>query len=87
MLLIVSFHVRRRIGGLACRRLHYASFAAFWLAFAHGLAIGTETATLWASSLYLTTAGLVILLSLYRLLSTARVGDALLGRGEVVQPL
>lgn len=29
VLLIASFHVRRRIGGRAWRRLHYASFAAF----------------------------------------------------------
>ena len=86
VLLIASFHVRRRIGGRAWRRLHYASFAAFWLAFVHGIAIGTETATLWASSLYLATAGLVIFLSLHRILSTARVRDALLGRGALVQP-
>jgi predicted ferric reductase len=87
VLLIASFHVRRRIGGRAWRRLHYASFAAFWLAFVHGIALGTETATLWAGSLYLATAGLVIFLSLHRILSTARVRDVLLGRGAVVQPL
>jgi len=87
VLLIASFHVRRRIGGRAWRRLHYASFAAFWLAFVHGIALGTETATLCASSLYLATAGLVIFLSLHRILSTARVRDVLLGRGAVVQPL
>ena len=81
VLLIASLHVRRRIGGRAWRRLHYASFAAFWLAFVHGIAIGTETATLWASSVYLTTAGLVIFLSLHRILSTARVRDVLFGRG------
>jgi len=87
VLLIASFHVRRRIGGRAWRRLHYASFAAFWLAFVHGIALGTETSTLWASSLYLTTAALVIFLSLQRILSTARVRDVLLGRGAVIQPL
>jgi hypothetical protein len=87
VLLIASFHVRRRIGGRAWRRLHYASFAAFWLAFAHGIALGTETATLWASGLYLATAGLVIFLSLHRILSTVRMRDALLGRCAVVQPL
>ena len=87
VLLIASFHVRRRIGGRAWRRLHYASFAAFWLAFVHGIALGTETATPWASSLYLATAGLVIFLSLHRILSMARVRDVLLGRGAVIQPL
>lgn len=79
VLLIASFHVRRRIGGRAWRRLHYASFAVFWLAFVHGIALGTETATLWAFCLYLATAGPVIFLSLHRMLSTARVRDVLLG--------
>ena len=32
LLLIASFHVRRQIGGRVWRRLHYASFVAFWLA-------------------------------------------------------
>lgn len=55
VLLIVSFHVRRRIGGRAWRRLHYASFAAFWMAFVHGLLLGSDTAAPWASVLYLAT--------------------------------
>jgi len=87
VLLIASFHVRRRIGGRAWRRLHYASFAAFWLAFVHGIALGTETATPGASSLYLATAGLVIFLSLHRVLLIGRVRDVLLGQDAVVQHL
>lgn len=86
LLLIVSFHVRRRIGGRVWRRLHYASFAAFWLAFAHGILLGTESATPWASGLYLCTAGPVIFLSLHRILSTARVRDMLVGRDALAQP-
>jgi predicted ferric reductase len=86
VLLIASFHVRRRIGGRAWRGLHYASFAAFWLAFVHGILLGTETATVWATCLYLATAGSVIFLSLHRILSTASVRDLLLGRDAVVQP-
>jgi len=42
------------------------------------------------AGLYLATAGPLIflsLLSLHRLVSTARVRDVLLGRGAVVQPL
>jgi predicted ferric reductase len=81
VVLIVSFHVRRWIGGRAWRRLHYASFAAFWLAFVHGIVLGTDTASLWATCVYLATAGPVIFLSLHRVLSMARAssGDRLPG--------
>lgn len=87
VLLIASFHVRRWIGGRAWRRLHYASFAAFWLAFVHGLVTGTDTATVWAACLYLATAGSVLVLSLHRILSTARAREVLLGRDAVVESL
>ena len=83
VLLVVSFHVRRWIGGRAWRRLHYASFAAFWLAFVHGIVLGTDTASLWATCLYLATATPVCFLSLHRILSTARMRGVLLGRDAV----
>jgi predicted ferric reductase len=87
VLLIASFHLRRRIGGRAWRRVHYASFAAFWLALVHGIALGTETATIWAACLYLATAGPVILLSLHRVLSTAGARGVLLGPDAAVRSL
>ena len=40
--LAVSFHVRRRIGPTAWRRLHYAAFGAFALVLGHGLTVGTD---------------------------------------------
>ena len=73
ILLIGSFHVRRHIGGRAWRSLHYASFVAFWMVFVHGLALGRESPTLWASALYLGTAAPVVFLSLHRVLSTSAV--------------
>lgn len=79
VLLIGSFHVRRHIGARTWRRLHYASFIAFWMAFLHGLAIGSESATAWASVLYLGTAAPVLFLSVHRLLSTPRLQGLLLG--------
>jgi predicted ferric reductase len=78
VLLIGSFHLRRHLGGQAWRRLHYASFVAFWLACVHGLALGSESATLWASLLYLGTAAPVIFLCLYRVLSTPRLQGLLI---------
>jgi predicted ferric reductase len=78
LVLIGSFHVRRRIGGQAWRRLHYASFAAFWLAFAHGILLGTDRATLWATLMHLGTAAPVCFLSIYRVLSTATIRRVLI---------
>lgn len=86
VLLIGSFHVRRHIGGRAWRHLHYASFGAFWMAFVHGLALGSESATLWASVLYLGTAAPVIFLSLHRVLSTQRLHGLLVGGAATRQP-
>ena len=80
LLLIASFHVRRHIGGRVWRRLHYASFVAFWVAGAHGLLLGTERTTVWAAALYMTTASVVTFLTLYRVLITERVHAVLVGR-------
>jgi predicted ferric reductase len=80
LLLIASFHVRRHIGGRMWRRLHYASFVAFWLAVAHGLLLGTERMTVWANVVYLTTASVVTFLTFYRVFATERLHTVLVGR-------
>lgn len=79
LLLIASFHVRRHIGGSAWRRLHYASFVAFWLAVAHGLLLGTERTTVWANVLYLATTSVVTFLTFYRGLATEGARSVLVG--------
>ena len=79
LLLIASFHVRRHIGGRAWRRLHYASFVAFWLAVAHGLLLGTERTTVWANVLYLATTSVVTFLTFYRGLVTEGARSVLVG--------
>jgi predicted ferric reductase len=87
LLLIVSFHVRRHIGGRAWRRLHYASFVAFWLAVAHGLLLGTERTTVWSNAVYLTTVSVVTFLTSYRVLVTEGVHSVLAGRdGAQIPP-
>jgi sulfoxide reductase heme-binding subunit YedZ len=52
-LVVVSFRLRKRIGLRNWRRLHWATYAVFALATAHGLAAGTDTARAWSMSLYL----------------------------------
>ena len=79
LLLVASFHVRRHIGGRVWRRLHYASFVAFWLAFAHGLLLGTERTTVWTNLVYLATASVVTFLTFFRVLAAERVRTALAG--------
>ena len=86
MLLIGSFHLRRHLSGQAWRRLHYASFVAFWMAFVHGLALGSESATLWATVVSLGTAAPVIFLSLHRVFSTQRIHGLLVGGAATRQP-
>jgi hypothetical protein len=81
VLLIVSFHVRRWIGGRAWRRLHYASFAAFWMAFIHGLLLGSDSATSWASVLYLAAGTSVVFFTLSRVLSIEHVHGVLARNG------
>jgi len=86
LLLIASFHVRRHIGGRAWRRLHYASFVAFWLAVAHGLLLGSERTTVWANVVYLTTASVVTFLTFHRILVAEGVHAVLVGRDAAQIP-
>lgn len=69
LLLIISFHVRRQIGAQVWRWLHYASFVAFVFAALHGLALGSESKTVWASAVYLGTLAPVVFLTFYRVFS------------------
>jgi predicted ferric reductase len=63
-----SFWMRGRLGAKAWRALHSASFIAFALALAHGIAAGTDSARPWVRWLYLLSAGSVLFPTLVRLL-------------------
>lgn len=65
-LVLVSYYVRARIGFQAWRWLHFATFALYALVTVHGLLAGSDTATLWP--LYATSNGMVLFLTVYRLL-------------------
>jgi sulfoxide reductase heme-binding subunit YedZ len=66
--LVASFNARRWIGQKGWRRLHYASFAAFWLALGHALLIGTDLKGFGGPLTALLAAGPVLTLTFYRLL-------------------
>jgi len=67
-LVVVSFPLRKRVGMRAWRRLHWATYAVFALATAHGLAAGTDSARPWAFGLYLGAVGAVVFATAWRAL-------------------
>ena len=68
-----SFYVRNKIGVHTWRLIHSLSFALFLMALIHGLQVGSDSATPWASALYWFSATSILLGSLYRVLA-ARAG-------------
>jgi hypothetical protein len=66
--LAASFKARRWIGQKGWRRLHYASFAAFWLALGHALLVGSDLKGFGGPLTAVLAAGPVLWLTFYRLL-------------------
>ena len=62
VLLTFSFYIRRRIGQKTWRVFHYTGFIAYLLATLHGLFAGTDSASLWAQAMYMSSALSVLLL-------------------------
>ena len=69
VLIVVSFRLRRRIGFRSWRRLHWATYAVFGLATAHGLTAGTDTSRPWSMGLYLGAVFAVALATAWRVLT------------------
>jgi hypothetical protein len=67
--LAASFNARRWIGQKGWRRLHYASFAAFWLALGHALLTGSDLKGFGGPVTAILAAGPVLWLTFYRLLA------------------
>jgi sulfoxide reductase heme-binding subunit YedZ len=72
VLVYASFSLRRRIGQRNWRRLHWATYATFAAATAHGLMAGTDSAASWALGLYLGAVGAVVAATAWRALVPAR---------------
>ncbi|GEM_PF-430396 len=72
LVILVSFPARRLIGYRAWRALHYLTFLTYLGALAHGVFTGTDSRQLWAQALYLTTAAVIALLLLQRILAWNR---------------
>ena len=66
--LAASFNARKWIGQKGWRRLHFASFGAFWLALGHAVLTGTDLHGYGGAVTAVLAAGPVLTLSFYRLL-------------------
>lgn len=66
--LALTNRYRKRLPRQFWRRAHYLNFAVWALALGHGIAAGTDTTTLWALSLYVVSASLVVGLTVRRAL-------------------
>ena len=71
LLVYVSFALKRRIGQRNWRRLHWATYATFAAATAHGVMAGTDSAKPWVLGLYLGAAGAVAAATAWRALAPA----------------
>ncbi|HET9492639.1 MAG TPA: hypothetical protein VFR15_00240 [Chloroflexia bacterium] len=69
----LTFYVRKYIGQRAWRVIHFFSFAVFALALAHGIASGTDTGEPWAIALYWGSGGVLLFLTIYRVLAARYV--------------
>jgi DMSO/TMAO reductase YedYZ heme-binding membrane subunit len=67
LLLSSSFYVRKWLGQKTFRWLHYASYPTYLLVSLHGLGVGTDSGLLWP--LYLASVGLVVLVTIWRILN------------------
>lgn len=67
VIVVASFYVRQFIGYRAWRAIHFATFALFALAAAHGITSGTDTGEAWAKTTYVATIVVVMALLFYRL--------------------
>jgi hypothetical protein len=71
--LAASFNARKWIGQKGWRRLHHATFAAFWLALGHALLVGTDLKGFGGPVTAVLAAAPVLWLSFYRLLTPKQV--------------
>ena len=72
MIVTFSFYVRRWIGARTWRLLHYLSFLVFALVLVHGVFSGTDSSTVWAFWMYVSTGASVVAMTIYRIVFVRR---------------
>lgn len=81
-LISLSFSLRGWIGAKLWRRLHYLTFPLYGMVTLHGIMAGSDSANPGMQGLYLGSVGLVLFLTLFRILSLAIPSPALRARGR-----
>lgn len=69
--IVLSYYVRARIGFQTWRWLHFATFTLYALVTVHALLAGSDTSVLWP--MYAVSNGIVLFLTVYRLLQMRQV--------------
>ena len=88
LLVAISFPARRFTGYRFWRALHYLTFVVYVGALVHAVFTGTDSRVGWAQAVYIGTAGIVLTLVLYRIISWSRREiAALTPRPRPVSPL
>lgn len=70
-LLVGTFYIRKKLGMKTWRLIHFASFVSFLFAMLHGITSGTDTSAGWMQTIYWTSAGSLLFLTVYRVLMAA----------------
>jgi predicted ferric reductase len=71
-IIAITFYIRKAIGKKTWRVIHYVSFVCFLGAVVHGVASGTDTTVVWAQDFYWITGGSLLLLVVYRILTSGK---------------
>lgn len=84
VVVLVSSWLRRRIAQRTWRRLHYVSFAVFFLITLHGLLAGSDAGQPWMHALYVGAAASVLFLVVVRIFAQPRERER--AQGSPVTP-
>ena len=74
VVLVATSLVRSRLGHRFWRLVHWAAYACWPIALAHGLGIGTDRKTVWVFAMTIACAAAVAAATTWRLVTTVRAG-------------
>jgi len=69
VVILISFYVRRKIGAKVWRGIHYAGYFTYLAVLVHAIIGGTDAGTAWVQGLYWVSGGLLLFLTVYRILN------------------